>query len=224
VADAVHEVGGIFVLDCIASGCVWVDMKALGVDVLVNAPQKGMSGPPCAGLVMMNAKARTHMEESTTSTSFAVDLMKWTTLMETYENGGHMYHCTMPTDELTRFRDVAVENLEVGLDKLKQNQLELGKAMRSTLAKRGYKSVAADGFGAPGVVVLYTSDDGFKSGAKFAKEGMQIAAGVPLVVDDFTQSAEFKTFRLGLFGLDKLNDVERTVKIFEETLDKVQAP
>merc|ERR1712096_333056 len=138
VAEAVHDVGGIFVLDCIASGCVWVDMAAMGVDVLVSAPQKGWSGPPCAGLVMMNSAARAFCETSN-STSFAIDLKKWVTVMETYEKGGHMYYCTMPTDAITQFRDVMLENRESGMDKLKREQIELGAAMRSLLTKRGFK-------------------------------------------------------------------------------------
>jgi len=58
VADATHAVGGLFVLDCIASGTIWVDMQATGVDVVISAPQKGWSASPCCGLVMLSALAR----------------------------------------------------------------------------------------------------------------------------------------------------------------------
>ncbi len=217
VADAVHEHGGLFVLDCIASGTVWVDMKAVGVDVLISAPQKGWSASPAAGLVMMNDAAKKVVDE-TTSTSFACDLKKWAEIMTAYENGGHAYHATMPTDALKKFRDVMMETKAYGFDKVRDEQLELGRRVRALLADRGVKSVAAAGFEAPGVVVSYTDDEGIKMGKKFAGEGMQIAAGVPLQCDE---PADFSTFRLGLFGLDKLNNVERTVKQLEAVLDKV---
>ncbi len=217
VADAVHEVGGLFVLDCIASGTIWVDMEAIGVDVLISAPQKGWSGPPCAGLVMMNARAR-EVLETTTSTSFAADLKKWTEIMETYEGGGHAYHATMPTDALTRFRDVMKETEAYGFEKVKAEQQELGDRVRAALVARGIKSVAADGFGSPGVVVSYTDDPGMKSGAKFAAAGMQIAGGVPLQVGE---PDGFSTFRIGLFGLDKLHNIDRTVVKLNDTLDAV---
>ena len=220
VADAVHEVGGLFVLDCIASGTVWVDMQATGVDVIISAPQKGWTGPACAALVMMSEAARAKVGE-TDSTSFSIDLKKWTAIMDAYEGGGHMYHATMPTDALTQFRDVMVETENYGFAKVKQEQLELGVAMRAALAKRGYKSVAADDCAAPGVVVAYTDDAGFKTGAKFAAQGMQIAGGVPLMVDDFTSGADFHTFRLGLFGLDKLHNIDRTVQLLEQRLDNM---
>ena len=218
VADAVHEVGGLFVLDCIASGTVWVDMQATGVDVIISAPQKGWTGPACAALIMMSEAARAKVD-ATESTSFSISLKKWTAIMEAYEKGGHSYHATMPTDALTQFRDVMVETENYGFAKVKQEQLDLGAAVRAALAKRGIKSVAADGFAAPGVVVAYTDDPGMKSGAKFAAQGMQIANGVPLMCDDFTKSPEFSTFRLGLFGLDKLHNIERTVRLLEERLD-----
>ena len=217
VAEATHDVGGIFVLDCIASGTIWVDMKATGVDVLVSAPQKGWSGSPCAGLVMMGERALTLLE-STTSSSFACDLKKWSQIMNAYENGGHAYHATMPTDGLTVFRDVMDETEEYGFDRVMANQQELGDRVRKLLESKGIKSVAAPGFQAPGVVVSYTDDGGIKNGSKFAAAGMQIAAGVPLAVDE---PADFQTFRLGLFGIDKLMNVDRTVKKLENALDQI---
>ncbi|MGR7922716.1 aminotransferase class V-fold PLP-dependent enzyme [Zobellella denitrificans] len=217
VAEAVHEVGGLLVLDCIASGTLWVDMDACGVDVLLSAPQKGWSSSPCCGLVMLSKLARERIEH-TQSTSFACDLKKWLQIMEAYEQGGHAYHATMPTDALTRFRDTIRETEALGFDLLKARQQQLGERVRSMLAARGIKSVAADGFAAPGVVVCYTEDAGIKSGSKFAAEGLQIAAGVPLQCDE---PADFQTFRLGLFGLDKLQDVDRTVATLERALDQV---
>jgi aspartate aminotransferase-like enzyme len=217
VAAAVHESGGLFVLDCIASGALWVDMKACGVDVLVSAPQKGWSGPPCCGLVMLGDAALARLAE-TSSTSFACDLKKWLEIMQAYENGGHAYHATMPTDSLIRMRDVMVETRDCGFDAVRAEQVELGARVRALLAGRGVKSVAAPGFEAPSVVVVYTDDDGLRSGAKFVAQGLQTAAGVPLQCDE---PAEFATFRIGLFGLDKLHDVDRTVTSLEEALDKV---
>ncbi len=217
VADAVHAVGGLFVLDCIASGCVWVDMKALGVDVLISAPQKGWSTSPSAGLVMMNEAALARVE-TTTSSSFAIDLKKWLSIMQAYVNGGHAYHATMPTDALRKFRDIMDETRDIGFDKLRVAQWELGNRVREMLSARGIKSVAAEGFGAPGVVVSYTVDAGMQNGSKFAAEGMQIAAGVPLQCDE---PADYSSFRLGLFGLDKLKDVDGAVARLEAVLDKV---
>ncbi|MDI3324010.1 aminotransferase class V-fold PLP-dependent enzyme [Pontibacterium granulatum] len=217
VADAVHEVGGIFVLDCIASGTIWVDMEACGVDVLISAPQKGWSGSPCCGLVMMNETVR-QMIDDTTSSSFACDLKKWLQIMETYESGAHAYHATMPTDSLTRFRDVMKETEAVGFDNIRDAQQELGDRVRALLAEKGIKSVAAEGFQAPGVVVSYTGDTEIQNGKKFAAEGLQIAAGVPLQCDE---PEGFRTFRLGLFGLDKLADVEGTVAQLESALNNV---
>jgi len=216
-ADAVHAQGGLFVLDCIASGTVWVDMKALGVDVLVSAPQKGWSGSPCCGLVMLSETARQRIDD-TTSSSFACDLKKWLEIMEAYESGGHAYHATMPTDGLRTLRDVMAETAEIGFDQVKSAQLELGARIRALLSERGIQSVAAPGFEAPGVVVVYTDDDELKSGKKFLDEGVQIAAGVPLQCDE---PADFKTFRIGLFGLDKLTDVDQAVARFEAALDSV---
>ncbi|MFM0516057.1 aminotransferase class V-fold PLP-dependent enzyme [Caballeronia jiangsuensis] len=217
VADAVHEVGGMFVLDCIASGTVWVDMQASGIDILISAPQKGWSASPCCALVMLGPLARERID-STTSTSFACDLRKWLQIMEAYENNGFAYHATMPTDGLTILRDVMKETEAYGFDKVRAEQLELGKRIRSLLAEKGFKSVAADGFEAPGVVVCYTDDDGIRSGKKFADAGLQIAAGVPLQCDE---PADFKTFRIGLFGLDKLHDVEGSVDRLAKALDRI---
>lgn len=217
LADAAHEVGAIMVLDCIASGCAWVDMKATGVDVLISAPQKGWSSTPSAGLVMMSDRAVARME-NTTSDSFVVDLKKWTQIMDAYENGGHAYHATMPTDGLRAFRDTMLETREFGFEKLKEAQWALGNAVRAALAEKGIKSVAAEGFGAPGVVVSYTDDPDIQNGSKFAAEGMQIAAGVPLQCDE---PDDFRTFRLGLFGLDKLYDVDATLGRLLPVLNKV---
>lgn len=217
VTAAVHEVGGLFVLDCIASGTIWVDMADCGVDVLISAPQKGWTGSPCAALVMMSERGREYLDE-TTSTSFACDLRKWLQIMEAYENGGHAYHATMPTDGLTIFRNVMQETAAIGFDKVMAAQQELGDKARALLESKGFKSVAAEGYKAPGVVVSYTDDPDIKNGKKFMQVGMQIAAGVPLKVGE---PDDFQTFRLGLFGLDKLQNVDRTVTKLEEALDKI---
>ena len=217
LADAAHDVGALMVLDCIASGCAWVDMKATGVDVLISAPQKGWSSTPCAGLVMMSDRAVARMAE-TTSNSFTVDLKKWHSIMQAYENGGHAYHATMPTDGLRAFRDTMLETKDFGFEKLKDAQWALGNAVRKALADKGIKSVAAEGFGAPGVVVSYTDDPAIQNGSKFVAEGMQIAAGVPLQCDE---PEDFRTFRLGLFGLDKLYDVDATLARLLPVLDRV---
>jgi aspartate aminotransferase-like enzyme len=214
-AAATHAAGGMFVLDCIASGAIWIDMAGLGVDLLVSAPQKGWSGSPCCGLVMLSEQARRAIDE-TTSSSFACDLKKWLEIMEAYENGGHAYHATMPTDGLRILRDVMLETESIGFATVKAAQLELGTRVRTILRERGHQSVAAPGFEAPGVVVCYTSDDAIRSGSKFADVGMQIAAGVPLMCDE---PADFKTFRIGLFGLDKLANVDEAVARFEAALD-----
>ena len=218
-ADAVHEYGGLFVLDCIASGCMWVDMKACGVDVLISAPQKGWSASPAAGIVMMSAKAIEKMAE-TKSKSFACDLKKWYEIMQAYESGGHAYHATMPTDSLRRFRDIVIETEEYGFAKLKENQIELGSRIRSSLERAGFKSVASKAFQAPGVVVSYTDDADIQSGKKFTANGMQIAAGVPLMCDE---GEDYKSFRIGLFGLDKLQDVDGAVERFDKVLEQVLA-
>lgn len=217
VSDAVHSVGGLFVLDCIASGTIWVDMETCGVDVLISAPQKGWSASPCSGLVMLSAEARKRID-TTTSSSFACDLLKWLQIMEAYENGGHAYHATMPTDALKRFRDEMKETESVGFDKIREKQQQLGDKVRALLENKGINSVAADGFKAPGVVVSYTDDAGIQTGKKFLEVGLQIAAGVPLQCDE---PSDFQTFRLGLFGLDKLSNIDRTVSKLEEALKQV---
>ena len=219
VSDAVHAVGGLFVLDCIASGTLWVDMQACGIDVLISAPQKGWSASPCCALVMLSEAAQARVE-ATQSTSFACDLKKWLQIMQAYEQGGHAYHATMPSDALARFRDAMLEAKAIGFAKVREQQQELGERVRALLAARGFKSVAAKGFEAPGVVVCYTDDAQIKNGAKFAAQGLQIAAGVPLQCDE---PADFQTFRLGLFGLDKLGNIERSVATLEQALDKVLA-
>ncbi len=217
MAAAAHEVGALMVLDCIASGCAWVDMRALGVDVLISAPQKGWSAQPCAGLVMMSERALSRLDE-TSSDSFAIDLKKWFQIMQAYENGGHAYHATMPTDALRAFRDTMLETQSYGFERLKTAQWALGTGVREMLAGRGIISVAADGFGAPGVVVSYTDAQDIQSGKRFAAEGMQIAAGVPLECDE---PADFRTFRIGLFGLDKLYDVDATLNRLRRVVDLV---
>jgi aspartate aminotransferase-like enzyme len=218
VAEAVQAVGGLFVLDCIASGAIWVDMAATGVDVLISAPQKGWSASPCAALVMLGERARAAIE-STTSTSFACDLKKWLQIMESYEAGGHAYHATMPTDGIARLRDVMLEMEAYGFAKIQAEQQVLGDQVRALLAANGFPSVAADGFGAPGVVVSYTSDPDIQSGKKFIGLGLQTAAGVPLQCDE---PADYRTFRVGLFGLDKLHNIERTVRHLADALVQVK--
>jgi aspartate aminotransferase-like enzyme len=217
VANAVHSVGGLFVLDCIASGTIWVDMVACGVDVVISAPQKGWSGSPCCALIAMSELARTRID-STTSTSYACDLKKWLSIMETYEAGGHAYHTTMPTDALRRVRDTMLETKAYGFAKVKAEQQALGDAVRALFKSRGIKSVAAAGFEAPGVVVSYTEDAGIQSSKKFLAVGLQTAAGVPLMCDE---GADFQTFRIGLFGLDKLHNIARSVQSLSDALDQV---
>ena len=217
VADAIHSVGGLFVLDCIASGTIWLDMKDIGIDVLISAPQKGWSASPCAALVMLNEDALAAMETSTSS-SFACNLKQWHSIMQAYENGGHAYHATLPTDALTKFRDTMLETKQYGFEKVCAEQIELGQKVRNLLESRGIKSVAAEGFKAPGVVVNYTSDPDIQSGKKFATHGMQAAAGVPLQCDE---GPDYQTFRLGLFGLDKLHNIDRTVANLASVLEKV---
>ncbi|MGE3774297.1 MAG: alanine--glyoxylate aminotransferase family protein [Gammaproteobacteria bacterium] len=217
VGSAVREVGGLFVLDCIASGAMWVDMDACRVDVLISAPQKGWSSSPCAGLVMLGARARERID-ATTSTSYACDLKKWLQIMEAYEGGAHAYHATMPTDGLRRLDEMMAEAEAVGFERLREAQIAIGERIRALLVAKGFDSVAAAGFQAPCVVVSYTDDAEIQSGRKFMAEGLQIAAGVPLQCDE---PADFKTFRIGLFGLDKLRDVERTVASFEQALNRI---
>ena len=217
LADATHAVGGLLVLDCIASGTMWVDMKATGVDVLCSAPQKGWSGPPCAGLVMLSAAAVERLQE-TTSTSFACDLRKWRDIMVAYENGGHAYHATMPTDSLRVFRDVMRETESFGFSESKVALARLGSRVRELLVERGFASVAAEGFEAPGVVVSYTDDPEIRSGKRFAEIGVQVAGGVPLMVGE---PEDFSTFRIGLFGLDKIEDIDRTVDALRVAVDNL---
>jgi aspartate aminotransferase-like enzyme len=212
VAAAVHEAGGLFVLDCIASGTLWVDMTALDIDVLITAPQKGWSGSPGAALVMLGERARERVA-STKSTSFAMDLAKWLQIMETYEGGGHAYHATMPTDSLRRLRDLMIETESYGFERLRERQIELGRRVRAVLARRGFPSVAGPGFESPCVVVSYTKDPDIV--ARFAKAGVQVAAGVPLMCGE---PADYRAFRIGLFGLDKLFDVDATVARLEQKI------
>lgn len=215
VAEATHAVGGLFVLDCIASGTIWVDMAALGVDIVCSAPQKGWSGPPCAGLVMASAAALERLTE-TNSTSFSCDLGKWRDIMAAYESGGHAYHATMPTDSLRVFRDVVSETEAFGFDRAKSALSELGGQVRGALEERGFASVAATGFQSPGVVVSYTDAADIKTGKRFADAGIQVAGGVPLMCDE---PDDFSTFRIGLFGLDKISDIDRTVSLLTAAMD-----
>ena len=215
VANAVHAAGGLFVLDCIASGAMWVDMEMTGVDLLVSAPQKGWSGSPCCAMVMLSERARSAID-GTTSSSFACDLKKWLQIMEAYEGGGHAYHATMPTDALTRLREVMQETRAYGFARVRAEQLELGTRVRALFESKGFHSVAAEGFQAPGVVVSYTEDPGIQNSKKFLALGLQTAAGVPLQCDE---PADFMTFRVGLFGLEKLHNVDRTVQHLCQALD-----
>jgi aspartate aminotransferase-like enzyme len=217
VADAVHAVGCLFVLDCVASGAIWVDMKATGVDVLISAPQKGWSASPCCALVMLSERATTLLD-MTTSTSYACDLARWKEIMDAYLKGGHAYHATLPTDSLRRLRNTMAEIRRHGFERARAEQWELGNRVRGVLARRGFASVAAPDFEAPGVVVSYTDDPDIHNGRKFAAQGLQAAAGVPLQCDE---PSDFRTFRIGLFGLDKLQNVERTVANLEHALDAI---
>jgi len=217
IADAVHAIGGLFVLDCVAAGTVWVDMRATGVDVLVSAPQKGWSSSPCAGIVMLSERARSAID-ATSSSSFACDLKKWLQIMEAYVDGKHAYHATLPTDSLIAFRDVIKEIEAFGFAKAKAKQFDLGDGIRGVLADAGFASVAAEGFHAPGVVVCYTDDNALHTGQAFAQQGVQIAAGVPLQVGE---PADYKSFRVGLFGIDKLKDVDAAVSRFQSALSQV---
>lgn len=217
LAEATHAAGGLLVIDGIASGCMWLDMAQLGIDVLISAPQKGWSGSPCCGLVILNEAAYAKVQ-ATESDSFTLDLKKWLQIMEAFENGGHAYHATPPTDALLKLHDVMKEAEAVGFEKLKAAQMELGRKIRALLAGQGYPSVAAEGFEAPGVVVSYTNRADIQSGKAFTAHGTQIASGVPLQCGE---RSDFQTFRLGLFGLDKLENVDRTVQTFAEVLKKV---
>jgi len=217
VADATHAAGGLFVLDCIASGAMWVDMRATGVDVLISAPQKGWSSSPCCAMVMLSERARAAID-ATQSTTFAMDLKKWLQIMETYEGGGHAYHTTLPTDALTRLQQTMAETEAYGFERVRQEQIALGRAVRALTERHGFASVAAPGFQAPGVVVSHTTDADIQSSRKFLAVGLQTAAGVPLQCDE---GPEFRTFRLGLFGLDKWHDVPATVQRLERALQQV---
>ena len=217
VAEATHAAGGLFVLDCIASGAMWVDMKAIGVDVLVSAPQKGWSSSPAGAMVCLSERALKVME-GTTSTSFAADLKKWHQIMQAYENGGHAYHATLPTTALVELRDAMQETGDRGFATVREQQMALGQKVRALLTSRGMPSVAAEGFQAPGVVVSYTTDPDIQSGKAFIAQGLQTAAGVPLMCDE---PSDFRTFRLGLFGLDKWADVDRSVGQLSKALDAI---
>jgi aspartate aminotransferase-like enzyme len=217
VSDAVHQVGGLLVLDCIASGAMWVNMASTGVDVLVSAPQKGWSGSPCCAMVMLSERARKHID-TTQSSSFACDLKKWLQIMEGYEKGTHSYHTTMPTDALSRLREVMQETKTYGFEKVRQEQIDLGSRVRDLLESRGIVSVAADGFKAPGVVVSYTTDPEIQNSKKFLALGLQTAAGVPLQCDE---RPDFMSFRIGLFGLEKLHNIDRSVAHLETALTKL---
>jgi aspartate aminotransferase-like enzyme len=217
VGDAVHAVGGLFVLDCIASGALWVDMASAGVDVLLSAPQKGWSSSACCALVALSERARAAID-GTTSTSFACNLRQWLQIMETYEQGGHAYFATMPTDSLARLRDSMREIEGFGFARAAAAQQELGDRVRGVLVANGMPSVAARGFQAPSVVVSHTDDKDIQSGRKFAELGLQTAAGVPLQCDE---PADFRSFRIGLFGLDKLRNVDRTVSSLERALTRL---
>ena len=218
VADAVHEHGGLFVLDCVASGTVFLNLEKTGVDVLLTAPQKGWSASPCAALVMMSPHGRARLDD-TTSSSFANDLKKWTQIMETYEGGAHAYHATMPTDALRHFRDALVEAEAFGLEALKEAQIRLGREVRELMDSYQYKSVAATGFEAPSVVVCFAPNADIKTGKAFAAQGLQIAAGVPL---ECGEREDYASFRIGLFGMDKLTDIDRTVAHLETALEGIR--
>ena len=215
ISDAAHEVGALLVLDCVASGAMWVDMIKTGVDVLISAPQKGWSSSPCCAMVMLSERARTAIED-TQSSSFSCDLKKWMQIAEGYEKGQHAYHTTMPTDALVRLRDVMLETRAYGFARVREEQMELGRQVRALLESRGFPSVAAEGFKAPGVVVSYTTDPDIQNGKKFLAAGLQTASGVPLQCDE---GADFQTFRIGLFGLEKWHNVERTVGHLQAALD-----
>ena len=217
VVEAARGAGALVVMDGIASGAMWVDMRRAGVDVLLSAPQKGWSGSPCAGLVMLGERAIERMDAGA-NTSFSCDLLRWLEVMRSYEAGGHTYHTTMPTDALRMFHDSMRETRAFGFERARRRQQELGDRVRAMLAERGYASVAAEGFGAPGVVVSHTTDPAIQNGSAFAAAGLQIAAGVPLRCGE---PSPFRTFRIGLFGLDKLGDVARTVNTLSEAVDRV---
>ena len=220
LSEAAHEVGALMVLDCVASGAMWVDMQQTGVDVLISAPQKGWSSSPCCAMVMLSERARQAIEH-TQSSSFSCDLKKWMQIAEGYEKGQHAYHTTMPTDALVRLRDVMLETRDYGFAKVREEQIALGQQVRALLEARGFPSVAAPGYQAPGVVVSYTTDPEIQNGKKFLAVGLQTAAGVPLQCDE---GADFRTFRIGLFGLEKWHHVDRTVQQLRRALDAMGLP
>jgi aspartate aminotransferase-like enzyme len=123
----------------------------------------------------------------------------------------------MPTDGLRVFRDVMLEAKAAGFDRLKESQQQLGDRIRHLCGTK-WKSLAADAFAAPSVVVCYTDNIEEHRGRAFAQHGVQIAAGVPLQCDE---AQPFQTFRIGLFGLDKLMDVERTYTRFEAVVTRL---
>ena len=217
IADAAHDVGALMVLDCVASGAMWINMEKTGVDVLISAPQKGWSSSPCCAMVMLSARAREAIEH-TQSSSFSCDLKKWMQIAEGYEKGQHAYHTTMPTDALVRLRDVMLETRAYGFEKVREEQIALGDQVRKLLESRGFPSVAAGGFKAPGVVVSYTTHPDIQSGKAFLNVGLQTASGVPLMCDE---GPDFKTFRIGLFGLEKWHNVDRTVGHLRDALDRI---
>ena len=217
VAEAAHEAGAIFVLDCVAAGALWVDMRSLGVDVLITAPQKGWTATPCAGVVMLSELAIARLSE-TESDSFALDLKRWDGIMRAYLNGGHAYHATLPTDGLATFYQAYLEMVDIGIDSLKARQIKLGVSVRNMMNEFGFKSLAADGFQSPTVVVCHTTRDDLKNGSAFAAAGLQIAAGVPLQCGE---SDDLKTFRIGLFGIDKLMNEDRTLTHLRDCLKKI---
>jgi aspartate aminotransferase-like enzyme len=188
--------------------------------VLISAPQKGWSSSPCCAMVVLSERARAAID-GTTSSSFACDLKKWLQIMEAYEGGGHAYHATLPTDALTRLCGVMKETQAYGFAKVRAEQEELGRKVRALFESRGLPSVAADGYKAPGVVVSYTTDPEIQSSRKFLAEGLQTAAGVPLQCDE---GADFMTFRVGLFGLEKWHHVDRTVAQLATALDHLGLP
>jgi aspartate aminotransferase-like enzyme len=218
LGEAVRSVGGLFVVDCVASGCIWLDMAALNIDVLISAPQKGWSSSPCCALVTLGERARERID-GTQSSSYSCDLKKWLQIMEAYESGGHLYHATLPTDSLVNLRDVMKETEAFGFEKARQAQWTLGREVRAVLTGAGFPSVAAKGFEAPGVVVSYTADADVHSGKAFRELGLQTAAGVPLMCDE---PADFRTFRVGLFGLEKLRNVDRTVATLADALARLK--
>lgn len=219
LADVVHEVGGVLVLDCIASGAMWVDMRDLGVDVLLSAPQKGWSGTPGVGFVMLGERGRDAVA-SAAPNSFALDLGRWLAISDAYRDGTASYHATMPTDSIAHNLAMMIETRERGFAALRDAQIELGARVRQLLAEHGMPSVAASDFAASSVVVVHTDDPAMRTGARLREQGLQVAAGVPLHCDE---PDSFSTFRIGLFGLDKLADVDGTVARLRTALEATTA-